>query len=161
MTFPCWAEHENRLIVTMLLQDAVQLVVKGLCKHEVVCIPTPGDAINKSRKFARSEFFTKLPRNEVSAFALSHDHSVRSQNVEQTSLTVAGPSFARLAIQSATSMTLGTVAETTMNLTAFPRSFMRETTTSRVLPRDSLSRWTCATLRIMHTSSANNGSLRL
>ncbi len=71
-------------------------------------------------------------------------HSCPRKREGRTSLTVAGPLLARFPIQSATSMTFGTVADTTMNRTAFPRSFIRETTTSSVLPRDSLRRWTCS-----------------
>jgi len=35
----------------------------------------------------------------------------------------------------------GTVAETSTNRTAAPLVFMRDTTTSKVLPRDSFSTW--------------------
>ena len=37
----------------------------------------------------------------------------------------------------------GTVADTAAKRTAEPRVFIRDTTTSRVLPRNSLSIWTC------------------
>jgi hypothetical protein len=40
----------------------------------------------------------------------------------------------------------GTVADTATKRTAEPRVFIRDTTTSRVLPRDSLSIWTCVLL---------------
>jgi hypothetical protein len=55
----------------------------------------------------------------------------------------AAPFEDRLAIQWATSSMFGTVADTATKRTAEPRVFIRDTTTSRVLPRDSLSIWTC------------------
>lgn len=51
-----------------------------------------------------------------------------------------------LPIQLATSSMFGTVADTRRNLTSDPLAFIRETTTSRVLPRDSLRMWTWTTL---------------
>lgn len=44
-------------------------------------------------------------------------------------------------IHVATSWMFGTVAETSTNRTAAPLVFMRDTTTSKVLPRDSFSTW--------------------
>ena len=56
-----------------------------------------------------------------------------------TSYTCAGSDFVTpLPIQAAMSPMLGTVAETSINRTFDPRNFIRDVTTSSVLPRDSL-----------------------
>ena len=68
---------------------------------------------------------------------------VREQCDRQDTWKVAAAPFEkRLAIQWATSSMFGTVADTATKRTAEPRAFIRQTTTSRVLPRDSLSIWT-------------------
>lgn len=58
-------------------------------------------------------------------------------------MTTAPPPLGAFPIQLATSWMLGTVADTITNRTDVPRAFIRETTTSSVLPRVSFRMWTC------------------
>lgn len=81
--------------------------------------------------------------------------TLRSKTKEsgrRTCIMVADPSEVPSPIQLATSSILGTVAETTRKRTEDPRVFIRESITSRVLPRDSLRICTCGERRRVSAS---------
>ena len=106
--------------------------------------------IAKTRNRSGSCFLESRRRNARAERAgmrlrtVQRSTNVREQCDCQDTWNVAAAPFEKWpAIQWATSSMFGTVADTATKRTAEPRAFIRQTTTSRVLPRDSLSIWTC------------------
>ena len=86
--------------------------------------------MNELGELAWPKFLAELPTEAIRMESIP-DKVLRAWN------TVAGPSESTRPIQLAMSSMLGAVADTSANRTSEPSDFMRDITTSKVLPRAS------------------------
>ena len=135
LTFSRRHKNQDWFTLGVCLQHAIEFEVQSPRKHEIVASPLTGYTDDMASEFTRSILFPELEREYL-------DTGRQGGKRAKTSKTLADLLPPLEPIHAAMSWMLGTVAETTTKRTPDPRIFIRETTTSKVLPLDSLRIWT-------------------